>query len=110
MIMSALQAKLEEELRATEEMGMTITVGGVTHLSAGQAAKEYAIRLKLRRIAEGIDDGTICQNCGETISPKRLAAIPEAEYCARCQGELEQKGAIAGHQTVMAITALAEFV
>jgi hypothetical protein len=104
-----LKKRLKEELQSMEDVGMVVVVGGVAHLSPGQVAKEHAIRLKLRRITEGIDDGTICQNCGETISPKRLAAIPEAEYCARCQGELEQKGAIAGHQTVMAITALAEF-
>jgi DnaK suppressor protein len=32
-----------------------------------------------------------CQNCGDDINPKRLAAIPWARYCLNCQ-ELLEKG------------------
>lgn len=31
-----------------------------------------------------------CQNCGNAINPKRLAAIPWARYCLNCQELLEQ--------------------
>jgi DnaK suppressor protein len=36
-----------------------------------------------------LDEGTYgkCQGCDEPISPKRLAAIPWAKYCVRCQIE-----------------------
>jgi DnaK suppressor protein len=37
----------------------------------------------LRRIEEGVF-GT-CQECDEDIHPKRLAAVPWATFCIRCQ-------------------------
>jgi DnaK suppressor protein len=40
-------------------------------------------RAALRRIQEG-SFGT-CQECDEDIHPKRLAALPWASYCIRCQ-------------------------
>jgi DnaK suppressor protein len=46
----------------------------------------------LRRIAEG--SFGICQECDQDIHPKRLAAVPWATYCMRCQeaadGNLEE--------------------
>jgi DnaK suppressor protein len=54
------------------------------HLRDAQAA--------LRRIEEG-RFGT-CQECDEDIHPKRLAAVPWATFCIRCQeaadGNLEE--------------------
>jgi DnaK suppressor protein len=54
------------------------------HLRDAQAA--------LRRIEEG-SFGT-CQECDEDIHPKRLAAVPWATFCIRCQeaadGSLEE--------------------
>ena len=40
-------------------------------------------RAALRRIQEGTF-GT-CQECDEDIHPKRLAAVPWATFCIRCQ-------------------------
>ena len=40
-------------------------------------------RAALRRIEEG-NFGT-CQECDEDIHPKRLAAVPWATFCIRCQ-------------------------
>jgi DnaK suppressor protein len=40
-------------------------------------------RAALRRIQEG-NFGT-CQKCDEDIHPKRLAAVPWATFCIRCQ-------------------------
>jgi DnaK suppressor protein len=40
-------------------------------------------RAALRRIEEG-NFGT-CQECNENIHPKRLAAVPWASFCIRCQ-------------------------
>jgi DnaK suppressor protein len=49
-------------------------------------------RAALRRIQEG-SFGT-CQGCDEDIHPKRLAAVPWATFCIRCQesadGTLEE--------------------
>ena len=41
------------------------------------------VRLALARIADG-SYGT-CLHCEEDISPKRLAAVPWATYCLKCQ-------------------------
>ena len=40
-------------------------------------------RAALRRIQEG--NFGICQECEEEIHPKRLAAVPWATFCIRCQ-------------------------
>ena len=41
------------------------------------------VQLALRRIDEGTYG--ICMHCEEPINPKRLAAVPWAPYCIRCQ-------------------------
>ena len=45
------------------------------------------VRAALRRIEEG--SFGICQECDEEIHPKRLAAVPWAPYCIRCQEALD---------------------
>ena len=49
-------------------------------------------RAALRRIQEG--NFGVCQGCDEDIHPKRLAAVPWATFCIRCQeaadGNLEE--------------------
>ena len=42
----------------------------------------------LRRIEEG-NFGT-CQHCNEDIQPKRLAAVPWAPFCIRCQEAVDR--------------------
>jgi len=44
-------------------------------------------RAALRRIEEG-SFGT-CQECEEDIHPKRLAAVPWATFCIRCQEAMD---------------------
>jgi DnaK suppressor protein len=50
------------------------------------------VRAALRRTQEG--SFGICQECDQDIHPKRLAAVPWAPYCMRCQesadGTLEE--------------------
>ena len=41
------------------------------------------VRAALRRIQEGRFG--ICQGCDEDIHPRRLAAVPWATFCIRCQ-------------------------
>jgi DnaK suppressor protein len=45
-------------------------------------------RAALRRIQEG-SYGT-CQECDEDIHPKRLAAVPWAPFCIRCQEAVDR--------------------
>ncbi|MEK7405777.1 MAG: TraR/DksA family transcriptional regulator [Acidobacteriota bacterium] len=45
------------------------------------------VRAALRRISAG--SFGICLHCEEEISPKRLAALPWASLCIRCQAEAD---------------------
>ena len=44
-----------------------------------------------------IDDGSFgsCERCGETISDKRLDALPFARYCIKCQRLAEEEARMA---------------
>jgi DnaK suppressor protein len=44
-------------------------------------------RAALRRIQEG--SFGICQECDQGIHPKRLAAVPWATFCIRCQERID---------------------
>jgi DnaK suppressor protein len=53
--------------------------------------------LLLREVQTALDrieDGTYgqCLRCEEEISPKRLAAVPWAQFCLKCQEHVDRKG------------------
>jgi DnaK suppressor protein len=48
------------------------------------------VRAALRRIHEG--SFGICMDCESAISPKRLAAVPFASRCIRCQESADRDG------------------
>lgn len=67
--------------------------------------REFAVRtlehqskslMQINRAIERIEDGEfgICLECEEPISPKRLAAVPWAAYCLRCQELHDAQGAM----------------
>jgi len=66
----AEQANQLEDLEASEAME-------VAHIQEGRQ-----IRAALQRIADG-SYGT-CANCGATIAPARLQALPTATLCINC--------------------------
>jgi len=47
---------------------------------------------RLAAALERLRDGEygVCQECGETIAPARLKAMPEVITCVRCQDRLER--------------------
>lgn len=50
---------------------------------------------RANRLAEALErlrggDYGICEECGETISPARLRALPEVTTCVRCQDRRER--------------------
>ena len=51
-----------------------------------------ALVRQLRSAMERLDDGSygICLQCEEPISPKRLKAVPWAEFCINCQETVDQ--------------------
>ena len=51
-----------------------------------------ALVRQVRSAMERLDDGSygICLQCEEPISPKRLKAVPWAEFCISCQETVDQ--------------------
>jgi DnaK suppressor protein len=56
-------------------------------LLVGLLNRDAKMRDDLRRAFDLMKDGTygLCEDCGETISPARLRAIPWARCCVPCQ-------------------------
>ncbi len=94
-ILEARQAELARVLRNREAIAIEKSPDALDEVQHA-AERELAIRnldresgllrqvkLALRRITEGTY-GT-CAHCEEDINPKRLAAVPWAQYCIRCQ-------------------------
>jgi len=94
-VLTASVAELERFTRLRE--GITVE-RSADQLDEIQAASQRALavcnldrefnelrdaRAALRRIEEG--SFGICQECDQDIHPKRLAAVPWATFCIRCQ-------------------------
>ena len=101
---AVLRARVAELVRFTRHReGITIE-RSADQLEEIQAASQRAlavcnldreynelrnVRAAIRRIQEG-SFGT-CQECDEDIHPKRLAAVPWATFCIRCQEAADRK-------------------
>jgi len=98
-ILTGKVAELERFTRHREEITVERSADQLDEL---QAASQRALavcnldrefnqlrnaRAALARIREGRVG--ICQECDEDIHPKRLAAVPWAPYCLRCQEAID---------------------
>jgi DnaK suppressor protein len=52
------------------------------------AERATRLRIALTRMADG--EYGVCSECGASIPPKRLRAVPDATTCVACQERLEQ--------------------
>ena len=52
------------------------------------AERAKRLHIALTRMADG--EYGVCSECGASIPPKRLMAIPDATRCVACQERLEQ--------------------
>ena len=99
-ILTAKVAELERFTRHRE--GITVE-RSADQLEEIQAASQRALavsnldrefnqlrnaRAALRRIQEG-SFGT-CQECDDDIAPKRISAVPWAQFCIRCQEAVDR--------------------
>ena len=71
----------------------TLHAAGERELAVRTLEAESARLRHARYALERIDQGTygICAECEEPISPARLAALPWAERCIRCQHAADQE-------------------
>src|ERR1700730_2190864 len=98
-----LTAKVAELERVTRHREGIAVERSADQLEEVQAASQRALtvsnldrdfnqlrnaRAALRRIQEG--SFGICQECDGDIAPKRLAAVPWAQFCIRCQDAVDR--------------------
>ncbi len=98
-----LTARVAELERFTRQRDGIVVERSADQLEEIQGASQRAIavcnldreftqlrdaRAALRRIEDG-SFGT-CQECDEDIHPKRLAAVPSATFCIRCQEAVDR--------------------
>ena len=106
---SALRSVLEAEqarllaMIAQMEIESDDNLGYGNHMAddateAFEQAKDLALLQNAERLLVQVrdalgrlDDGTYgkCENCGESIDPARLEALPYVTLCLRCQQRLE---------------------
>jgi DnaK suppressor protein len=94
-ILEAKQAELAGVLRRRDEIAIEKSADAIDEVQRA-AERELAIRnldresnlmRNVRAALRRIEDGSfgVCAHCEEPISPKRLAAVPWASFCIRCQ-------------------------
>lgn len=61
-------------------------------LAIESADRESSMLAAIRAALRKMDDGTfgLCEDCEEPIAPRRLAAVPWATRCLRCQESVER--------------------
>ena len=81
------------ELAAAETAGVEdATQANLRQHIEVETVQRLAARIgKLDEALHRLDAGTYgrCEHCGQAISPKRMAVVPEATACVTCQEALE---------------------
>ena len=94
-ILEAKKAELSAVLMRRDEIAIEKSPDAIDEVTRA-AERELAIRnldresnlmKNVRAALRRIDDGSfgVCAHCEEDISPKRLAAVPWAPFCIKCQ-------------------------
>jgi DnaK suppressor protein len=94
-VLEAKHAELADILKRRDEIAIEKSPDAIDEVTRA-AERELAIRnldresnllRNVRAALHRIDDGTfgVCGHCEEDISPKRLAAVPWAPFCIKCQ-------------------------
>lgn len=88
----ATQDTVEREVGDFKDMAVAETQATVDEAQAAHVVAE----LQRVQAARGrLEDGSygFCQECGDEIDPRRLAALPATTHCASCQEWLERRAA-----------------
>jgi DnaK suppressor protein len=94
-ILEEKKAELSDVLKRRDEIVIEKSpdaIDEVTRASERELAiqnldRESHLMRNVRAALRRIDDGSfgVCAHCDEEISPKRLAAVPWAPFCIKCQ-------------------------
>ena len=69
-----------------------VQLAGERELAIRNLDRDSNMLRQIRRALARIEDGSygVCLHCDEEISPKRIAAVPWAAYCIRCQEQVDR--------------------
>lgn len=76
-------------LHMADEGTDTMETEKETLLASKEGQLLYAIDDALQKLYKEPESFGQCENCGRAIEMDRLDLVPHAQYCARCQRELE---------------------
>jgi len=99
-LLRARQAELNGSVRNRDEIVIEKASDSIDEVQLMEE-REFAIRnldresamlRQIRRALDRVADGTygVCLHCEEDISPKRMAAVPWAGYCIKCQEQIDR--------------------
>ncbi len=82
-----------EKESATQDVADMAVESYTKEFMFGKSSGDRAVLQMIQEALGRIEDKSygICIHCEEPIQPKRLDAVPWAQYCLRCQG-LQEKG------------------
>ena len=88
----AMQDADEREVGDFKDMAEAETQATVDEAQAAHVVAElHRLQAARGRLAQG--SYGFCQECGDEIDPRRLAALPTTAHCASCQEWLERRAA-----------------
>ena len=70
-----------------------VQFAGARELAISNLDRESKLLQSVLRALDRIEDGSygVCLHCDTAINPKRLGAVPWAEYCIRCQEAADRR-------------------
>jgi len=99
-VLEAKMAELSGSLRNRDEIVIEkapdaldeVQLAGERELAIRNLDRDSNMLRQIRRALNRINDGSygICLHCEEEISPKRIAAVPWAAYCIKCQEQVDR--------------------
>ena len=94
-MLEAKKIELAADLRSREDIAIEkaadamdeVQFAGARELAISNLDRESKLLQNVLRALDRIEDGRygVCLHCDTAINPKRLSAVPWAEYCIRCQ-------------------------
>jgi len=99
-ILETKQSELTGSLRNRDEIVIEkapdaldeVQLAGERELAIRNLDRDSNMLRQIRRALGRIADGSygVCLHCEEDISPKRVAAVPWAAYCIKCQEQVDR--------------------
>jgi RNA polymerase-binding transcription factor DksA len=88
---------LDEPLGRCPDIDEEAAIDHTVYVQCIDEAIRHDLRLAAQRALDRMHAGSYgrCQDCGEAIGAKRLAAVPWANRCVRCQAEWERHETLA---------------